>query len=214
MSEQTTAIINIGPNHDPEYIGLLLEVNSLLDYAKGRIVSVPEDARSATDDLALMAKFRKTVEDLRKTYTGPLNGFVKEINGKFALLSDPLAEAEKLTKSKVLAWQAEEDRKRREAEEINRLRREAAEREAALHDTPVVEPEPIAVIEAPRKIQTDMGSTGTSTIWKYEVTDFNALPDEYKTVDSVKLGKVVRAGLHQIPGCRIWGEPNLRVTAR
>ena len=48
----------------------------------------------------------------------------------------------------------------------------------------------------------------------WEVIDFDMVPNEYKAIDASKIGRVVRAGLHAIPGIRIWEEETLKVTAR
>ncbi len=66
----------------------------------------------------------------------------------------------------------------------------------------------------PAHVHTDVGTLGTAKIRKFEVIDFNLLPNAYKMVDATKLGKVVRAGLDNIPGVRIWTEESLRVSTR
>jgi len=48
-------------------------------------------------------------------------------------------------------------------------------------------------------------------VFKFEVQDFNALPDKYKKPDEVAIGKIVRAlGINSnIPGVRVWVEKSL-----
>jgi len=64
----------------------------------------------------------------------------------------------------------------------------------------------------PKHYRSDFGTLGKVDHWKVEVLDFGQLPDEYKMPDYTKLNKVVRAGLHKISGCRIWNDPDMRVT--
>jgi hypothetical protein len=64
---------------------------------------------------------------------------------------------------------------------------------------------------APTLYHTDDGTTSKVSIRKWELVDFSQVPDEYKAIDAVKIGKVVRAGIPSIPGIRIWQEETLRV---
>ncbi|GAI52734.1 unnamed protein product, partial [marine sediment metagenome] len=148
-------------------------------------------------------------------YTQPLNNHLKAINDVFKTFTDPILYADKLVRSKILAYRAELDRKRQEAEEIERLKREAAEREAALTGQPIIQPEPTPVIAAPPdRYHADNGTLGKVMVRKWELEDFSKVPDEYKTIDAVKIGKVVRAGIPSIPGIRIWQEATLRVDTK
>jgi hypothetical protein len=212
----TNAIIKVNPYGDVAVLQLVSEGNRLRDYAAARVILTDVDVASATDDLSLLARLKRSLEDKRKEYTGPVNDHLKAINEAFKVVGAPFEEADRITRTKVLAYRAEQERKRRETEEINRLRLEAAQREAAMNQGEITEA--VVVLETPAAppahVRTDSGTLGTSMVWKFEVTDFQALPDEYKMVDSVKLGKVVRAGLHNIAGVRIWEEETLRVTAK
>jgi len=53
-------------------------------------------------------------------------------------------------------------------------------------------------------------------IWKFEVVDKALVPEDYKQVDMVKVGSVVRAtkGTIAIPGIRIFSEDTLKVSAK
>ena len=138
---------------------------------------------------------------------------MKVVNDAFKGFTEPILYADKLIRRKILDYRAEIDRKRRECDEIERLRAEAAEREAALTGQPIIQPEPTPVIAAPpNRYHADNGMLGKVTVRKWELEDFSRVPDEYKTIDSVKIGKVVRAGIPSIPGIRIWQEETLRVT--
>lgn len=217
MSEITsTAIIKVNPQGDEAVLALVAEGQKLKSYAESRVILADTDVASATDDLSLLAKLKKAIEDKRKEYTGPVNAHLKTINDAFKVLTAPFDDADRITRGKVMAYRAEVERKRKETEEINRLRMEAAQREAALNQGEIKES--IQIVEAPaappEHVRTDTGTLGMQDHWTFEVTDFALLPDEYKMVDSTKLGKVVRAGLHNIPGVRIWNEPTLRVTAK
>ena len=56
------------------------------------------------------------------------------------------------------------------------------------------------VVTAPEKPK------GMTTIWKYEITDENAIPREYCVPSPGKLTDAVRDGIREIPGVRIYQE--------
>lgn len=210
------ALVRIHPDEEQAFIALRGQVTGFLVYSENRIITNAEDVKLATEDLALMSGVKKAIEEKRVEFTGPLNDYVKGINATFKQLSDPLAQADKITRDKVLAYRAEQERKRIEAEAINRQKIDLARREAALNEGEItVDLTPVIVPTAePSHIFTDTGSLGTSKIRKWEVEDLSKVPLDYLMIDAAKVGKVVRAGIPSIPGIRIWLEDSLRITTR
>jgi len=212
-----TAIIKVNPAIDERFISLHSEARKLRQAAMDCVITSDEDVKRVTNDLSILSRLKKTIEEKRKDYTAPINDHLKFINECFKILSTPLDEADQITRKKIILYRAEEKRKADEIAEINRLRQEAAAREAILSGTGEIT-EPTVFIEPPAApattVRTESGTLGTTHIWKGEVIDFALLPDEYKTVDYVKLGKVIRAGLHSIPGVRIWEEESLKISPR
>ncbi len=216
-TNQETAIIKVNPSIDQGVVALQTEALKLEAYAKNLLVTNDEVVKAVTNDLSIIARLKKAIEEKRKEYVTPINEHLKFINDTFKMITVPLESADKITRQKIMEYRAECDRKAREIAEINRMREEAAKREAKLNGTGEIS-EPLVIIETPpapaTTIRTDNGTLGTMQIWKFEVEDFSKLPDEYKMVDAVKLGKVVRAGLHNIAGVRVWAEDTLKVNAR
>ena len=210
-----TMLIKISPNKDETVITLLNEVTSILEWAKKRTIANIDDVKNATNDLSLISKLKKAVEEKRQEYTSPLNDHIKTINGAFKLLSEPLAEADKITRQKVLTYNAEIERRREEAEAINREKLELAQREAILRGGEIsIDLSPIEAPEAtPDRVRAEAGMTSKMMVKKWEIEDFSKIPDEYKTIDAGKVTKLVKAGIGAIPGIRIWEEPTLRVAA-
>lgn len=134
--------------------------------------------------------------------------------------TDPLDRASGNVKGKMQAWSMEEERKRRQEEarireqlrreEEDRRLAEAAELERLAQaeaasgnqavavemmksaETLITEPiyaPPIVLPAAVPKVE----GVSTRTDWKFRVVDASKVPDEYKLVDEVKIGKVVRA---------------------
>lgn len=210
------AVIRIDPANDTNAIALYNEALGLQRYAESRVIQSVEDIAHATDDLGLVGKLKKAIEQKRKEYVDPINAHLKAINDAFKTIVVPLDQADSLTRGKILAFKREEARKAAEIAEINRLRIEAARREAMLNEGELSELTRILpeVAPVPAMVRTDMSTMGTAKIWKWEIVDIAKVPDEYKLVDASKIGKVVRAGLRDIPGIRIYSEDSLRVTSK
>lgn len=156
------------------------------------------------------------MEEKRKEYVKPLQDQVKAINDTYKTLMQPIEAADLTTRNKILAYQKEQERIRREQEEINRMRLEAARKEMELkgeltESVNLVEVAP----EAPKRVQTEMGTISQRMIRKWELVDFSLVPDQYKMLNETLIGKMVRAGIPSgIPGIRIYEEPVLTVTSK
>ena len=215
MTERTegTALVHIDPVVDEKVRALGLEVIAIVQRAEARVVLSDADVHEATGEIALIRGLKKAFEEKRKEYTAPLNGYLKDINASFKEYTDPLDRADELVEGKVLAYRAEQRRQRQEEERINRLREEAARAEMQLKGELT---EPVNLVEVspepPAHYRTIAGDLGKTLTWKWEVLDLKEVPIEYLIVDAARVGKVVRAGLHNIPGIRIWQEESLRVT--
>jgi len=215
MEELNTALVKVKPEADEAVIALHEQSLKLEQYATALVIANDGDVKSATNDLSIISGLKKAIEEKRKEYTQPINDHLKAVNEAFKAFVEPLTQADKITRTKILDYRAEQDRRRQEAEEIARLEWEAAERKAALTGEPVVVPEVVeAAPEAPDRYRAEMGTLGKMTLRKWEVVDLSLVPDEYKMVDATKIGKVVRAGIPSIPGIRIWEEETLRVNAK
>lgn len=214
--EPGTAIIRIDPASDAGALALYNEAVGLQQYADRRAIQSVEDIGAATDDLGLISKLKRAIEAKRKEYVDPINAHLKAVNEAFKALLAPVEQADAITRRKILDYKREEQRKADEAAEINRLRLEASRREAALNDGELSQPTQLVEIPAapPAKVHAQTADLGTAKVWKWELIDIARVPAEYLMVDTVKVGKVVRAGVRDIPGVRIYSEDTLRVTSR
>jgi len=210
-----TALIQIRPDTDEKVVSLYQEAVKLQQYAEVRVIQSDSDIKVATDDLSIIAKLKKAIEEKRKEYISPINEHLKSVNDAFKQFTEPLIQADTITRQKVLSYRKEQERIRQEQERINQLRLEAAQAEMKLKGELTETVELVDVKpEAPRHYRAEMGVLGTAKVAKFELVDFSLVPNEYKMLDSVKVGRVVRAGLRNIPGLRIWEEKSLRVTIK
>jgi len=216
--EDITAVGLCVPEQDIILQNLYKQATTALKYAEGRVIQSNDDLKPATEDLASIANLKKALTEQKKRYLDPLNDKVKAFRAAFDKFFEPIDQADKVTRQKILTFKAEQERKAREAEEINRQAIELAKKQAKLNGGEfTVDTTPVPVPQvAPDKVHTEVGTAGTSQVWKFEVIDFAALPNEYKIADEVKIGKVIRAtkGTISIPGVKAWPEEILRVTTR
>jgi len=210
---EATAVIQIRPQGDQAVIALYDQAVRLAQYARALTIASGEDVKGATNDLGIITGVMKAIEVEQKKWAGPINSHLTAVRTAFKTLTEPLALANKVTREKILAYRAEQDRKRLEAERINRLRMEAAAAEMELRGELTEPVEMVKVEPVPDHIRAEMGTVGKMMVPKWAIEDFSQVPDEYKMIDVAKVGKLVRAGLENILGIRIWKEETLRVTA-
>jgi hypothetical protein len=210
-----TAMITIAPEHDPRVIALIGEINSLRDWADKRIIKANADLKPATEDLALIAGLRKTLEKRRKLYLEPLKDHTAAINSAFKGIMEPLEQAEKTIKAKIMAYR-EGQRKQEAAEaELRRLRAEASRLEEQITGQ-AAEPEPPvpSVVEhAPDQVNTRAGGFDTMKYLTWELEDFAQVPDWYKKLDDGKVTKTIKAG-GRIAGIRTVEKETIRINTR
>jgi len=214
---ETTAVVNIEPKHDEVVLKLGSEAIRVWQYAQKLEVRTTEDVRHATEDLSLIANIRKQLEAKRKEFVQPLDEHRKAIQEKFKIISGPVDEADSLLRGKILAFNTEQRRLQDEAEHAQALIDEAKAIQQGLTEVTgeVFESPSELVLPTTTPVKAAYTSTGSMNVRrnrKWEVVDFVALPDEYKMPDAAKIGKLVRAGIDEISGIRIWEEESLAIT--
>lgn len=207
----------IRPGADVEVMDYYEEALKLEEYARKRTIATGKDNEDATDDLAIISKIKKAMDSKRKEYLEPLKAQTDAIRDTYNTLMAPVLAADKITRDKMLAYDAEQRRIRAEQEEINRKRQEAAEAEMRLkgelsESVKLVEVAP----EAPKQVRTNLGTAGQRENWKYEVVDIAAVPREYLVVDGAMLNAIAKRhhDTKIIPGIRFFNEPIIAVRAR
>ena len=109
---------------------LIHEASDLLAAAKAIQVKDAEGYKKAGAFFASIKTKIKEVEAERTKRVKPLNDTVKLINSDFKAITEQLEAVLKVVEVPMLAFQREEDRKRREAEDAARKERERIEAEA------------------------------------------------------------------------------------
>ena len=183
--------------------------------AKEIVVQDKDSLTAAVDFLGKIATAKKEVDSRRRFFVDPLNQQVKNINDLFRGYSDPLGEADRIVRNKVLIYQAEEAK--RVAEEQRKALEEAKAQAEEASKYPAEEfiPIQISTVQKPEKtVRAGAGSATTRQVWTFKIVDPSKVPDEYKVVDEKKIAAVVKAGVRNIPGVEIYLTSSLVVTGR
>ncbi len=210
------ALIAVEPLKDAEVAALVVEAEKILGYATALKVKTLEQSKSAVNDLSIISGIKKRMENKRKDYLGPVNEIKDTLNQQFKDIMSPILEAERLTKDKQMGFLQEQARRQAEQEEINRKRQEAAEAEMKLNGELSESVNLVEVVEAPERIRAELGTTGLTDHWKYEIVDFAVLSDEYKVADGAMLTTIARKhhDQKQVSGIRFYNEPYLATRTR
>ena len=191
--------------------------------AESQTIEAVKDSDSyetAGEILKRITKTSNSFEKLRKDFDKPFRQASKLIKQAADQAKEPLEEEKKRIQS-VLSEYAEAERRRREAEEQRieeerqrRLQEQAEQAEAEEElfgesTTEIVEPEP----ELPETQKPKSDATRTVERLEFEVSDPEAVPGAFKTVDERKIRAwlaenkqrvtpEVKAGEQPIPGVR------------
>lgn len=187
---------------------------SLQKKVQGIKIVTNKEAIEATEMLSQVKARAKRIEEIRLSYTKPLNDSLRKINSDFKEALRPYAEMESSLKRGILDYRAEEERKRRAEEERLRKEAEARAREEARKKhvamKKVMEKAPVPVIEK----QSTVIASNTSTVrarmvTKFRVVDKNKIPRKYLIVNETAIRVDIRNGISTIPGVEIYQEEEL-----
>jgi len=217
ITEPPCYMVSLPPAQDSKVQALKTEAESLKAWAIKAVISSNDDLPPATKDLSLIANLKKSLNERKAVYIKPAKDHIATINAAFQAIMAPLEDADKILRTKILAYREEQRRREAAAARLEKMKAEAAELEAELTGSPppVAIPETTApaVEAAPDKVTTDVGSLGSYTVKTWELVDFAQVPDWYKKLDEGKVTKTIKAG-GSIPGIRIIEKETLRVNAR
>lgn len=209
------------PEADPVVKALTVQTDQLLAVGENYAVKDAADYTVAGQELQRVKAAQKQLEDVRMSMTRPLDETKRRIMSFFDGPKAKLLRAEQGIKRAMIAFQNEQDRKRREAQvradEAARKERERLEEQARraqeqgkpekaeqLQQRAQQAVAPILQVETPK-----VAGVQTRRMWKFEVVNEAEVPAEFRSIDLSKIRKVVEAlkGDAKIAGVRIWDEP-------
>jgi len=198
-------------------------VPPVVSQAQQMTVESVEDYEMAGSFLQLIARRRKQIEEVFDPIVSKAHGTWKEACNQRTKLIDPLEEAKTFVNGKLRAFDAEQDRIRRQEEarlaEIAKKQRDddaikeaeslkaAGEHELAEMALQVAAeaPAPVVVLPSSTPKMSEMQSRVT---WKFRIVNEALVPREFMSPDEKKIGAVVRSqkSMAKIPGIEIYSE--------
>jgi len=177
-------------------------------------ITTDKEVVQATEMLSQVNARAKRIEEIRLSYTKPLNDSLRKINADFKMALAPYEEMLKILKRAILDFRAEQEMKRRAEEE--KLRKEAERKalaEAKKNRTSQKKALENVIVPTIEKqdstIHSSSGSLKARMVWKHRITDFSKLPDEYKVVNDKAIRSARQGGLMVIPGVEFYQEEEL-----
>ena len=176
------------------------QASKALNAATKLVIKTPEDLSKATDHLSKMKTVGKMIKERKEAITKPLNEALAQTRDLFKPIEQNLAEAERIIKNKMLAYQDEQGRNQKEAQAkiVERV-----EKGTMRADTAVAKLEKLPEVQT--TAQGKIGSISTRIVKKYRVVNESLLPREYLTPDMGKITEALKAGLN-VPGAEIYEE--------
>ena len=181
-------------------------------------IEVDSDAEEqmAIDSLADIKRFMKQVEEARKGQVDPFNKLVKRVNDIFRPIGDGLTKSESIIKDKVKQWRIKKEEikqveeRKRQAEYAAKIAEEQAKTKLEKREAEIVLPPP-SIIQTQTR-----GSSSTASnrkVWKYEILDETKIPREYLIIDESKIKAMIKAGVREIAGVKIFEDFEISVRA-
>lgn len=192
------------------------DVSVMQGKAAALVIKTPEDYTQATEFLVTLKARLKRVEELRLFFVEPIKKHAKSIDAMFKEQSFPLEQTELKVKRVMADYTMEQDRiARAEEERLAKLRAKQDERREEKGMEPVAVPLP--TVERPMgTTQTVGGSATTRKVWKYRVTNLDAVPRELLRceVAHVKVQAQIDGGARAIAGLEIYEDIEVSVRPR
>lgn len=184
----------------PETVQIQIRKDSSAVITKAEAIVVASSAQEnkAHELLVLIKTKTAAIEKQRKAITAPLNKSLKETNTLFKKLSEPLKEADRIIRAKILTFHEEQEAKA-EKEQERREKIQAAHEEKG-HETHELE-----------EVEPDVGITTTVKRWTFEVVNPHLVPRIYMAIVRAAVNQAIRDGIREIPGLRIYQEEGVRV---
>lgn len=185
---------------DKEVALVRTQASKALAAATALEIKTPEDMVAATDHLSKMKSVAKMIKARKEAITKPLMEALNSARDLFKPIEQDLASAEGTIKTKMLAYNAEQDRKAEE-ERIRLAKR--VEKGTMKAETAVAKMENIQ--DAPTTTTGKVGQVSTRTVKKYRVTNESLIPREYLMPDMSKITEALKVG-KDVPGAEMYEE--------
>ena len=193
------------------------KTGNIYEEAKALIIKDDDQFHVASDILQAIKGLQKKIDDHYDPAIKKAHEAHKAILEAKNKQNEPLKQAERILKSKIVKYHDEQERirheeERKRQEELRKREEERRLNEAIETDDESLFEEPIAVPEVKIEDTTAHKGISYSTVWKFRVIDKKKIPEEYKICDMIKLNQVARAQKENtnIPGGEAYPDRGVR----
>ena len=176
------------------------EVSSIQLAVNSLEVKTPDDAEKASEILHMVKAAAKIVTDKKVEITAPLMASLGKIKALFKPLEDDLADADKRTRAKMLAYTISEQER---VEEEKAKIMERAKKGTLRQDTAVAKLGAVGDVAKTEGIR-------VQTRRQLEIVDETLIPREYLVPDREKISKALFADI-EVPGAKLVDKKILNV---
>lgn len=224
MSPEAARIIDVTPEEEVKQ-----EALTMPDRAKSIAIITAEDYTAAGEFLLGIKAVRKRIDETFDPIIDKAHQAHKEALAQKKKVEAPLIEAEGIIKPKIAEYNSEQERirkeeerrlaevARKEEEERRLAEAEAAEKAGDIAEAQAILDEPVYVPPVVvQKTTPKVSGIAMTTVWRFRITNEKKIPREYLSVDTVKIGGVVRALKDKcsIPGIQVYPEQSVRSGSR
>jgi hypothetical protein len=198
----------------PEFLVLKSNIEQAVEESKKIIVFAEEDVEKAGFYIKNFKQLEKRIEDYRKDIVKPVNDEVKKINTFFKKLAEMfLPEQNRLLKeSNEILREIRERQEQERLAEQKELEDTILDEAEMFNDITVIDQIPQVEFKQ-QKVQSDNLTTVRTKKWR--ITDFDAIPKEYLTVNDLLVNELRKdydfESKSPINGIAFYFDENLRV---
>jgi len=190
LVEETAVALR--PYEDYEAHDCFLQSERVLEIAKARVITTLEESKLANDDLSLISKLTKLMDGKRKVLLAPSKEEADAIRDTYKYLMAPIIEANSITKSKMLAFDAKQRQIQQEQERINQQKMATAQAEMNLKGELSESVNLVEVVKAPERVKTELGTSFKTDRWKYRIDNIKLLDRAYMVPDDAQLSAIAK----------------------
>ena len=186
-----------------ELASLEKEQTGLIAQATNLSIVSTETLQGAVNLTSFIKDFGKRIKAMMDFHTKGLKAEIKKTELPYKNGMEKCAELELQIKSKIVVYQNEQEKIRlAEEDRLRKIQQKEYEKQIKKaekkQEAPPPPPPPVKV-EAEKIEGLQMRKT-----WDFSIEDEKLIPREYLCVDEKKIGKVVKAGIREIAGIRIF----------
>ena len=205
----------------PETQAVDAKALSSVEKARGMIITTAEDFKGADNFCVGLKELEKEIVSTFKDAKDKAFAAHRAVCAAEAKHLEPIQEARKIVKAKMIEWSDEQEKLRiaeekrlqaeakKKAEDDALAAAEAAEKSGDSAGAAEIIAQPVEVQAVVLPKETPKAQTVIRKVWTYRIVNANLVPRTYLTIDEKKLGQQARATQDtiKVPGVEFFQKP-------